>query len=94
MTIEEKDFKLVYDSDRDRFDLSIVRVINAKDPEKRREELTIFGYSMTEQGALGKIIRHRLSQKRVTYTWREYLNAFSEERKKLSRILEAGKSNN
>ena len=47
MIIKESDFELTYNPEYNNFDLHMVKVINAKDPEKRREELSILGYSMS-----------------------------------------------
>jgi len=78
MIIEEEDFKLIYDDDHDRFDVYTVKVINAKDLEKRREEYSIYGYSMTLEGALRKIINMRISKRKESYFLKEYLKEYKD----------------
>ena len=86
IAIIEDDFTLVYDVDHDLWDLHMLKIIHADDPEKRREEKTIFGYSMTINGALKKIINHRINKKQKTYIFREYLKEYREQIDKLNQI--------
>lgn len=79
MVIEEKDFKLEFDEDCSRFDLYFLKVINAKDAEKRREEFVLRGYSYTLETALQLIIENRLSKRLETVTIKKYLEEYYKE---------------
>jgi hypothetical protein len=85
MIIEESDFKL--EGDLDRFDLYLIKVINAKDPVKRREELTLVGYGMHLENCLKKIIMYRLARKQDVYTLKEFYKGYIEEAKFLKALL-------
>jgi len=87
MIIEEEDFRLELNEGSTKFDLYIIHVVNAKNPEKRREELKLAGYGMGLETCLHYIINQRLSSKKETYTLKEYLDGFKEEMKKLSDIV-------
>jgi hypothetical protein len=84
--IEEEDFRLEMNDSNDRFDLELLHVINAKIPEKRREEFKEAGYSMTLDTCLQKIINYRVARKLETGTFCEYVKAYKEERQKLSEL--------
>lgn len=85
MIIEENDFKL--EGDLDRFDLYLLKVINGKDPEKRREELTLYGYDMYLENAIKKIVMYRVSKKKDVYNLMEFLKYYKEEVNKLNNLL-------
>ena len=86
MIIEEPDFRLEMNESNDRFDLELLHVINAKIPEKRREEFKEAGYSMTLDTCLQKIINYRIARKIETSNLCEYVKTYKEERQKLSEI--------
>lgn len=89
MRIEEEDFRLDYDGSCNRFDLYMTKVIHANDPEKRRTEPSIYGYSMTLEGALKKIINNRISKKnKETYSLKEYLKEYKQHVDDLNYIIE------
>lgn len=88
MTIEEDDFTLEYDVEHDVWNLYMVKVVHADDPEKRREEKAIFGYSMRLSGALRKIINHRISKKQSFFKFVDYLDLYKHELDKLKYITE------
>jgi hypothetical protein len=77
--IEEKDFVLEYDKDSNKFDLYLLYVKNAKIPEKRSEEFKLYGYSMTLESCLNKIIHDRLSKRYEVLTLKNYLDEFKKE---------------
>lgn len=79
MVIEEKDFKLEFDEDCSRFDLYFLKVINAKDPDKRREEFVLRGYGYTLEAALKLVIDNRLSKRIETISLKSYLEEYSKE---------------
>jgi CRISPR/Cas system-associated protein endoribonuclease Cas2 len=76
MIIKDDDFELVSTNDYDRFDLYITKVINAKNEEKRREELTLEGYSMSFENCMKKVINYKLSKNKEIYKVREYLSEY------------------
>lgn len=86
MEIIESDFKLV--NNEDRFDLYLVKVINAKDVSKRREEFVLIGYDMHLETCLNKIINYRINKKYDVLSLKEYLNLYRNERKELSALLQ------
>lgn len=91
MIIEEKDFKLSQIDSFDRFDLELLYVVNAKNPEKRREEFKTEGYSMTLEACLQRIINYRLSNKQDIYSLKEYLKEYRNERIELENLIKNGK---
>lgn len=86
MVIEGKDYKLEFDDEHSLFDLYLIKVINAKDAEKRREELVNYGYGMPLEHAIKKIINYRLSKKHDVLDLKLYLSEFKEERKILTEL--------
>ena len=90
MVIEEKDFKLEYIEDYDRWDVYLLKVINAKDASKRREEMTLMAYGSTFESALKRIINYRLSRKEETISIKSYLNEYSKEVANLSKLIDLG----
>jgi len=87
MIIEEKDFRLEQHECYDRFDLELLYVVNAKDPEKRREEFKESGHAMTLDTCLNKILNYRIDKKIAVGTLADYVKAYKEERKLLSELL-------
>lgn len=87
MVIEGEDYKLQYDSDHDRFDLYLLKVINAKDPEKRREEFVLYGYSMHLDSCLKKIINYRINKGNHTLDLKTYLEQYHTFVKALQNIV-------
>ena len=87
MIIEEKDFKLSQIDSFDRFDLELLYVVNAKNPEKRREEFKTEGYSMSLEVCLQRIINYRLSNKQDVYSLKEYLKEYRNERIELENLI-------
>lgn len=87
MIIEEKDFRLEQHDCYDRFDLELLHVVNAKDPEKRREEFKEAGYAMTLDTCLNKILNYRIDKKIEVGTLADYIKLYREERKLLSELL-------
>lgn len=87
MIIEEKDFILTQLENFDNYDLELLYVINAKVPEKRREEFKSAGYGLTLSTSLNKIINYRLANKKDTYALKEYLEEYRKERRSLTDIL-------
>lgn len=85
MIIEEDDFKL--EGDIDRFDLYLLKTINAKDPTKKREELTLVGYDMYLETCLKKIIMYRLGRKQDAYTLQKLLKDYKKEVDKINNFL-------
>jgi hypothetical protein len=61
MILEAEDYRM--ECSRDRFDLYLLKTINAKDEEKRREEFVLEGYDMTFETCLKVIIYYRLEKK-------------------------------
>lgn len=86
MEIVESDFKLILDGDR--FDLYLLKVINAKNADKRREELVVAGYGMTLPTCLNLIINYRISRQKDVTTLKEYLELYGIEREKLTNLLQ------
>lgn len=87
MVIQEEDFILEWDEGCNRFDLSIAHVVNAKDPTKARTEFKNWGYSMTLEYCLKKIINHRISKKVDTINLERYLKEYKDEVKKIEHLL-------
>lgn len=88
MVIEEADFRLEYLDEHNCFDLSLIKVINAKDPEKRREEMTLMAYGVSIESGLRRIINYRLSKKKEVYSLKEYLKEYKEESDKIIHLLD------
>lgn len=92
MIIEEADFKLEQVGDSNLFNLYLLQVINAKNEEKRREELQQAGYGFSIHSAIKKIINHRIN-KRVSVTdLKTYFKLYVEESNRLTSLLEWKKS--
>lgn len=79
MIIEESDFKMEYDEGCNRFDFYLLQVINAKNPEKRREEFKLEGYSMLLESIIPRVINYRLNKKLDVVTLKEYLSEYKKE---------------
>ena len=89
MIIEEKDFKLEFDEDHSRFDLYLLKTINAKDPEKRRDEFVLRGYGYTLSSISDIIINYRISKKVETISFKKYIEMYLEESKELKSLIES-----
>lgn len=87
MIIEEKDFKLELNEANHKFDLYILHIINAKNPEKRREEFKIEGYGMSLEHALDKVIKTRISRSVSVIDLKTYVKMYKDEIDKLSEII-------
>lgn len=74
--IEGDDFKLEYLPEHSKFDLYLLKTINAKNADKKREEFVLAAYGVSEESALKRIIRYRLNKKEKTFTFEEYLSEF------------------
>ena len=83
MVIEEEDFKMELVEDSNRYDLYTIYVVNAKIPEKRREELKLIGYAMSIEKCIDLIIMNRLKKKKEIYSLKEFISEYKEETKKL-----------
>lgn len=94
MTIEEKDFKLELNELNYRFDLSLLSVINAKDPEKRREEFKLYGYGMSLENCFNVIINYRIDKKIEVIDLKTYVRMYKVELDKLSEELSKFKKGN
>jgi hypothetical protein len=79
MEIIEKDFKLEYDEGCHKFDLYLLKIVNAKSDEKRREEFKLEGYSMNLSSALSIVIKERLAKKQDIYSISQYIKEFTKE---------------
>lgn len=90
MVIEGEDFKLEYLDEYDCFDVYTIKVINAKDASKRREELTLEAYGVPLERALKRIINYRLSKRKEVYTLKEYLSDFKKEKEELAKLVDCG----
>lgn len=87
MIIEESDFKLEFDDNHSRFDLSLLRVINAKIPDKRREEFEIDAYGIDLDSALKRIINYRINKRSETITLKQYLEEYRKEVKIIENLI-------
>jgi len=87
MTIEESDFKLEYDEGCDKFDLYLLYTINAKNEEKRREELKLEGYSMDLTSCINRIIRYRLKKKLDIVDLKTYIKEYQDECKEIKQCF-------
>lgn len=91
MVIKEEDFELRQVSDSSsHWDLSLMRVINAKSKTKEaRKELQVEGYGYTLDGAMTAIARYRMSMKYPdkALTMREYLDSYTKELHKLYELV-------
>ena len=90
MIIEEEDFKLEYLDEFNCFDVYTLKVINAKDASKRREELILEAYGDSLENALRRIINYRIAKKKESYSLKEYLLAFKKEKDELSKLVDCG----
>lgn len=83
MIIEEEDFRMELVEDTNRYDLYTIHVVNAKVPEKRREELKLVGYACLMETCINLIIINRLKNKKEVYSLKEFLNEYKKETSKL-----------
>lgn len=87
MVIQESDFKLEYDEGCSFFDLYLMHVVNAKIPEKRREEFKLDGYSMPLENALQRVIKYRLNKKLDVVDLKTYITAYRDECRKITEVF-------
>lgn len=87
MIIEESDFRLELNEANYRFDLYLLYVVHAKDPEKRREELKLNGYGMDLKNCLDKVIKARISRKVEIMDLKTYIKMYKEEVDRLSELV-------
>ena len=87
MVIEESDFRLELNEANYKFDLYLLYVVNAKDPEKRREELKLNGYGMPLESCLDKIIKARITRQKSVVDLKTYIKMYKEEVDKLSELV-------
>lgn len=87
MIIQENDFRMELVPGTNLFDLELIKVVNAKDETKRREEFENAGYAMSREKCLQKVIHYRLNKKQDVYSLKEYLNACKQERLLLEKLL-------
>lgn len=87
MVIEESDFKLILNESNHQFDLYLLYVVNAKDPEKRREELKLNGHGMSLKHGLDKVIKSRIDRKVDVIDLKTYIKLYKEEVDKLEEII-------
>ena len=87
MIIEEDDFKMELNEGKIKFDLSIKSVINAKNPEKRKEEFKKVAHGMTREWCMEHIINHRISRKYDSISMKNYLQEFKKERESLKKLF-------
>jgi hypothetical protein len=88
MIIEESDFKMEGADDYNTFDLYLLYVVNAKDPEKRREEMKLRGYNMSMELCIKTIVNYRISKKLDITTLKVFLDTYKDEVKKLKALIE------
>ena len=87
MRIEESDFYLEYDDGCSRYDLYFLKVINAKIPEKRREEFKIEAYSIPLDSAINRIIRFRLAKRLDVVDLKTFMDEYRKECKAIKDIF-------
>jgi len=93
MTIEEKDFKLELNETNYCFDLYLLHVINAKDPEKRREDFKLNGYGMSLKSCMKVIINYRINKEIDIIDLKGYIQRYSKIQDKLTEELSKLKGN-
>ena len=87
MIIQEEDFKLEYDEGCSKFDLYLMHVVNAKIPEKRKEEFKLDGYSMSLESSIRRIIKYRLNKKLDVVDLKTYLREYKNEQDKITKVF-------
>lgn len=87
MIIEESDFKLELTSDYNTYDLELLYTVNAKDPDKKREEFKNAGYNMSMDYCMKKIISYRLSKRLDTVNLSTFIKEYKEEHEKLRKLI-------
>lgn len=85
MTIEESDFKLIEENGR--FDLYLIKTINAKNADKKREELALIGHDMQLENCIKRIVFYRLNKKQDVYNLKSFLKEYKQEFKELKDFL-------
>ena len=87
MIIEEKDFLLELNPNGSRFDLSLLYVVNAKNPEKRREEFKLVGYGMHLESCFRTIINHRIASRHEVLSLKKYIEEYKKEKDELTNLI-------
>ncbi|MDA3854954.1 MAG: hypothetical protein PF569_01750 [Candidatus Woesearchaeota archaeon] len=88
MIIEESDFKI---EGEDTFDLYLIKIVNAKDPDKKREEFRNIGHDMAIENCIKRIVIDRVNKKQDVYSLKEFLNSYKKEVKKIASLLDVHK---
>ena len=78
---------LEFNPTNSKFDLYLLRVINAKNEEKRREEFQIEGYGMSLESCFRYIINYRIEKKFDTMSLLEYINEYKKHKNELSKLI-------
>jgi hypothetical protein len=76
MEIVGDDYKLEYREGSNKFNLHLLKVVHAKDPEKRREELISWGYDMSLDHCISVIINNRISKNNDSISLKEYVDQY------------------
>jgi len=87
MKIEEEDFTLEYDDNCNRFDLYLMHTKNAKDPEKRADELKIYGYGMPLSMCVSKIINYRIAKGHDVLSLEQYFEEYRKQFERLANLM-------
>lgn len=87
MIIEEPDFKLELNEVNYKFDLYLLYVVNAKDPEKRREEFKLHAYGISLESCLDNVIKARINRSVPLMDLKTYIKMYKEEVDKLSDLV-------
>lgn len=89
MIIEEKDFRLIPNSDHSIFfDLELLYKVKPRNGEPRLEFKNV-AYGIGLEAALKKVIQYRISCKHNTVKLKEYLDEFKKEWQSLKQYLES-----
>lgn len=89
MIIEEDDFRLSQINEHSpKWDLELIHIVRPKGKEPRKE-FKVAGYGLPLEGALERIIQHRLHNKHQEDAVRlkDYLQDYKDERKKLLELV-------
>jgi hypothetical protein len=89
MEIREEDFMIEFEEHCSKFNLYLLYVKNAKNPEKRSEELKIYGYGMPLEHCIQVIINYRIAKKKEVYTLGEYLEEYKLQANSIKKLTSA-----
>lgn len=87
MEIKGEDYILEYQEGSNKFDLSLMYIKNAKDPEKRSEEFKIWGHDMSLIKCIQKVINYRISKENPVLNMKEYFKLYNEQLDELKDIV-------